>query len=223
MDIKEALMSMDALDDDQWTGDGAPKVDVVAEAVGEKVTRQMIVDLAPEFSQTNMVIASEEPPEEEQAKPEGGGPVSDAEAKAEASMEAISEYLADDPLPEAEFIPLLMRTDPEALEMLERVLVEQLSAAEAAISTAEDLKNRVKRSLAFTRARIKRDVPDMTNQQAIQSFIKSQSKQRGIRVETTRELLAGVDLKSLDPRSAIDRAMARKTQRGGARPTRSKM
>ncbi len=219
MDIKEALMSMDALDDDQWTGDGAPKVDVVSEVVGEKVTRQMIVDLAPEFSQSNMVIASEE----DEAEQEGGDPKSDAEVKAEVSMEAISEYISDDPLPEAEFVPFLMSVDPEALEMLERVLIEQLSASEAAISKAEDLKNRVKRSLAFTRARIKRDVPDMTNQQAIQSFIKSQSEQRGIRVETTRELLAGVDLKSLDPRSAIDRAMARKNQRGASRPVRGQM
>ena len=207
MDIKEALMSMDALDDEQWTGDGAPKVDVVSEVVGEKVTRQQILDLAPEFSQSNMVIASEE------EQPEGGDPASEDEAQAEASMETIVEYLDGEPLTDADFIPLLMKTDVLALDTLEKVLVEQLTASEEAIARANDLKNRLKRSLAFTRNRIKSEIPDMSNQQAIQAFIKSQTEQRGQRVEKTRELLAGVDIKSLDPRSAIDRAMARKTQR----------
>ena len=217
MDIKEALMSMDALDDEQWTGDGAPKVDVVSEVVGEKVTRQQILDLAPEFSQSNMVIASEE------EQPEGGDPASEDEAQAEASMETIVEYLDGEPLTDADFIPLLMKTDVLALDTLEKVLVEQLTASEEAIARANDLKNRLKRSLAFTRNRIKSEIPDMSNQQAIQAFIKSQTEQRGQRVEKTRELLAGVDIKSLDPRSAIDRAMARKTQRGGTRPSRSLM
>ena len=217
MDIKEALMSMDAFDDDQWTGDGAPKVDVVSEKVGEKVTRQQIIDLAPEFSKDNMVIDSEEQETtttEEQTE---------SEQTAEVSLELIHSYLEGDPLPEAQFVPLLMEIDPEALETFEKVLSEQLSAAEEAIVHATDLKNRLKRSLAYTRNRIKSEIPDMSNQQAIQAFIKSQTEQRDARVTTTRELLAGVDLKSLDPRAAIDRAMARKTQRGGTRPTRSLM
>lgn len=56
MDIREILMNLDALDDDQWTADGAPKIASVSAALGETVTRQQIVDAAPGFTRENMVI-----------------------------------------------------------------------------------------------------------------------------------------------------------------------
>lgn len=221
MNIQEALMSMDALDDDQWTGDGAPKVSAVEEVLGEKTTRQAIIEVAPEFSRENMVIASNEP---EEALPEGGDQESDTDEEVlTVSTEIIEEYLSDDPMTEAQFIPLLMRVEPEQLGMMEQVLIEQLTEAEAAIVRATDLKNRVKRSLFFTRSRIKSEVPDVSNQEAIQAFIKSQTETRSAKIKYTREVLAGVDLKSLDPRAAIDRAMARKAGRGGSRPVRPMM
>lgn len=222
MDIKETLLAMDALDDDQWTGDGAPRVDFVEGELGSKVTRQDIIDVAPEFSRENMVISGEDPVTEEAGDSTEGGDPTSAEDE-EVSMDSIEDYLSDDPMPEAEFVPYLMGVDKRALGVLEGVLIEQLQASEAAVSRATDLKNRVKVSLAYTRNRIKAEIPDVSNQEAIQAFIASQSAQRGERTEKTRELLKGVDLKSLDPRSAIDRAMARKTGRGGKRPTRGAM
>lgn len=217
MDIKEALMNMDALDDDQWTQEGAPKIDVVSEMVGSKVTRQDIIDAAPEFTKDNMVVPDEDAGEDDEVTEEV------TEEAAEPEMGAIEEYLEGDPLPEMDFIAFLNELDAATLNPLETVLVEQLAAIEATLSKAEDFKLRIKRSLAYTRNRIKAEIPDMDNQSAIQAFIKSQNEQRGIKAERTRELLQGVDLKSLDPRSAIDRAMARKNTRGGARPVRPNM
>lgn len=48
--IKAALAQLDPLDDDQWTADGAPKVETVSGLVGESVKRQDIVNAAPDFN-----------------------------------------------------------------------------------------------------------------------------------------------------------------------------
>lgn len=60
--IRDALMMMDSMDDEQWTNDGSPKVDVVND-LGELegVTRAMILDAAPQFSRENFDISQPEP------------------------------------------------------------------------------------------------------------------------------------------------------------------
>lgn len=211
MDIKEALMQMDALDDDQWTGDGAPKLDVLSEAVGEKVKRQDVIDVAPEFSRENMVVPDDETEISEELE---------AEASAEADMSKIEAYVEGEPMPEKEMVPFIYDLDAGSLSAFETVLTEQMMAAEEAIQKATDLKLRLKLALAHTRNRIKHEVPDMDNQQAIRAFINSQTASRTERILKTREILKGVDITKLDPRAAIDRAMARKTARGGQRPVR---
>lgn len=60
MNISEALAELDGMDDDQWTADGAPKIDAVSGLVGDKVSRQDIIDAAPEFSRENMVLPQDE-------------------------------------------------------------------------------------------------------------------------------------------------------------------
>lgn len=74
MDIKEALSQMDPLDDDQWTQDGAPKVETVASLMNDfSVKRQDIVNAAPAFSRSNPVVEIEETStdeEEEQTETE---------------------------------------------------------------------------------------------------------------------------------------------------------
>lgn len=218
MDIKEALGQLDTLNDEQWTGDGAPRVDAVEAILGEDVTRAQIIEVAPEFSRENPVL----PDDEEASNDEETSEEQPSEDEV-ADTAAIEEYLEGEPLSEQEFAQFLKTVPANSLDVLEAALVEQMSEAEAAISRAVEIKNRVKRSLAFTRSRIKREVPDVSNQDAIRSFIASQAAARGAKHEATRELLKGVDLKTLDPRAAIDRAMARKTARGGKRPSRPLM
>ncbi len=64
--IRDALMMMDSMDDEQWTTDGAPKVDKVAE-LGEieNLKRADIIDAAPKFSRENFDISEAEPEEEQ--------------------------------------------------------------------------------------------------------------------------------------------------------------
>ncbi len=216
MNIKEALANMDALDDDQWTADGMPKLSSISESVGSQISRQEVVDSAPEFSRGNMII-----PEDADQKQDPDEKV-DPELP-DVNFEILEKYLAGDPLPEREFIKYLNEVDAPELEALEQILVEQMDEANKAINLAEDLRNRVKLSLAYTRNRIKKEIPDLSNQQAIRTFIKSQTADREKRIIKTREILKGVDLKTLDPRAAIDRAMARKNTRGLGRPSRPLM
>lgn len=55
--LKQALEEMDTLDNDQWTADGAPKVDHLKEATGNQdLKRQDILDAAPQFSRENPVV-----------------------------------------------------------------------------------------------------------------------------------------------------------------------
>ena len=61
MEIVEALAQLDVTNDKHWTGDGLPKVDVVANLVGDdKLTRALIVDAAPEFNRS--LANAEQPP-----------------------------------------------------------------------------------------------------------------------------------------------------------------
>ena len=63
----------------------------------------------------------------------------------------------------------------------------------------------------------------MNNQQAIQEYIKRSQANRAAKNSAIQQILGGAklsDLVKLDPRAAIDRAFARKTARGGNRPTR---
>lgn len=48
--ITEALAQLDHTNDEHWTADGQPRIDVVKAIVGHTVTRQEIVDAAPDFS-----------------------------------------------------------------------------------------------------------------------------------------------------------------------------
>jgi hypothetical protein len=234
MELKEALMSMDPFDDDQWTGEGLPKVDFVASLIEGNVTRKDITEAAPQFTRENMEVEVVNP----DADNDAGDPDPDADNDADdpdpdadkeevvgvmADEDLLEAYLNGDPLNEREAASFARELSDEGLPIFETILIEQATKIDEEISKLETMKGHVKVSLAYTRANIKARIPDKSNQEAIQDFIKAQAEQRGARIEATRELLKGVDLKSLDPRSAIDRAMARKTARGGKRPTRSLM
>jgi hypothetical protein len=59
--IVEALGLMDTLDDDQWTADGAPKVDAVSVLSGlENLKRADIINVAPKFSRENPDVSAKE-------------------------------------------------------------------------------------------------------------------------------------------------------------------
>lgn len=55
--ILEALSQVDATNDEHWTADGAVRVDVVSELVGEEVSRADITAVAPKFNRKNTELA----------------------------------------------------------------------------------------------------------------------------------------------------------------------
>lgn len=215
MDIKEALASLDALDDEQWTQDGAPKTDVVSELVGHKVSRAEIIEAAPKFSRENTVIEDEKEPEVETETETEETVLDNSVLEAFAEMEPM--------LPEELAAKVLSKIDPMQLESVEKLLIEQIAVSAAKQKEIDEMNRRLKLSLATTRLWIKQLVPDMNNQQAIQEYIKRSQANRAAKNAAVQQILGGAklsDLVKLDPRAAIDRAFARKTARGGNRPTR---
>lgn len=64
--IIEALGLMDTMDDDQWTADGAPKVDTVADfGELENLKRADIIEAAPKFSRENPDVSVDDSGEDE--------------------------------------------------------------------------------------------------------------------------------------------------------------
>lgn len=138
----------------------------------------------------------------------------------EIDVSALKAFQDMEPMTEKDFVTFLYDVPGDNLKGLEEMLVEQQTAVEEMIARGEELRSRVRMSLGYTRSRIKREMPDVDNQSAIRAFITSQSQQRAIKAEKAAQVRSMIDVKDLDPRSTIDRAMARKTERGGKRPVK---
>jgi hypothetical protein len=58
MNIEQAVARLDPANDDHFTIDGLPRVDVISEILGTSVTRQQITDALPQFVRASEVDAS---------------------------------------------------------------------------------------------------------------------------------------------------------------------
>lgn len=221
MKIKEALEQMDVLDDSQWTQEGAPRVEIVEEMIGAKTTRSEIIAAAPKFSRTNRDL-TEGTPDDDEKEPIQEQETQDPSAPLDTSK--LEEFADMEPMLPEQFANTVLKEMPkEHLPEVERLLIEQMIEIEAREKQLEEMKRRVKMSLATTRLWIKTLIPDMSNQEAIRAYIQSSQKNRANKAKNISEALNGLkvsDLAKLDPRAPIDRAFARKTGRGGQRPER---
>lgn len=68
--IREALASLDTLDDDLWTADGAPKVEAVSKAADMDLKRADLINAAPKFSRSNADLSTGEDEPESEPEPE---------------------------------------------------------------------------------------------------------------------------------------------------------
>lgn len=206
MDIREALSNLDPFNDDQWTDEGAPKIDVLKELLGRPVTRQEIIDAAPHFSKDNPILdeaALEEPEIVEQV------PFDPA---------FFEEFSSKEPMQINTFLGFLNTVPKEGLVELEDILIKKQISIAAQRKKLDEDDLRIRNAVVYTKARISVEIPDVSDEEANRAYIKKQQEIRAAKHAATTALLKGVDLKSLDPRSAIDRAMARKTARGTQRP-----
>lgn len=216
MDIREALSSLDTLDDSLWTSEGAPKIDAVKELLGRPVTRQEIIDVAPHFSRENPIVEEEKSDAEE-----GQGLTEEGQGLTEeviVDSALLDEFAQKEPMDPNSFLGFLMTVPKESLQELLEVLQEQQQGIEANRKKLDEMDLRIRHSMLHTKARIQREIPDVSDREANMAYIKCQQELRAAKHAATTALLKGVDLKSLDPRAAIDRAMARKNTRGAARP-----
>jgi hypothetical protein len=209
MDIKEALGQLDTLEDSNWTDDGAPAIEAVSSLLGRKVTRAEIIEAAPKFSRENTDLS-------------GVTPAPKTEQNSNASLLKIFSEM-EPMLPEELAQKILSKIDPKLLPEIEIMLGQQLQAIEQKEKEVEEMKRRVKLGRALTQAWIKRLIPDISNQQAIQEYIRSSNARRAEKAAEINRVLGGLkpaDIAKLDPRAAIDKAFARKTARGSQRPVR---
>jgi hypothetical protein len=56
MEIREALHMLDPLDDDHWTSNGSPRLDIIESLVESKVTRRQLLTIAPDFRRETPTI-----------------------------------------------------------------------------------------------------------------------------------------------------------------------
>lgn len=225
MEIKEALAQLDGMEDAHWTADGAPATAAVSEILGRKVTRAEITDAAPKFSRENNDLSGPAPeaPEQETQSPPSEDPAPAAEDEP-LDTSVLEEFVGMEPmLPQELADKVLSKIDPKLLPEVDLLLAQQLMAVEEKEKEVEEMKRKVKLSRALTQTWIKQLVPDMSNQQAIQAYIRSSAARRAEKAAEISKVLGGLkpaDIAKLDPRAAIDRAFARKTARGGQRPVR---
>lgn len=210
MDIREALASLDATDDSLWTEGGMPKVSVIRELTeNNSLERRDITDAAPQFTRDNPVVEIEEEDEE--------GGEEDAEEKEE---EVIN--VDDLPVDSVEFYKVVQSMTREEAEAAAQAVSQILSEYKEAARDLQKEMDRLSINLQNAKQRVAALTPRNQNQMDIMAHIRKQNELRAQRAgvsRAAREKLGLADI-SMDPRSPIDQAMARKTGRGKQRPTR---
>ena len=214
----QVLREMDPLDDDQWTTDGAPRMGYVQEATGNaSLTRKEVVEAAPDFNRET-----------------AGNPDELLMNKAQETTDLDSETLPDPELPEDdeddEEVPMPVDL-MSFLENISRFNETQLEQAKLSLSRAmdqcdveiEDIKKhrrKLMEAVEVVAKHLKILNPNSSPTTAIRAYIESQNADRARRVGRRLEVMKHLDPKDIDPRAPIDRAFARKTQRGTDRPVR---
>ena len=208
MDIREALATLDTLDDEVWTSEGLPKIEAVKELLGRPITRQEIVDAAPKFTRQNPELDSEpedevQPTVQETVEPE---PVD------------LSDALSVEPMDPNRFLSFLDRVPTSQLQELKDGLDGRKKEFRDLRGKLDEYDRLINIATTQVKSRIQREIPDISEREATQAYLQSQAELRARKKAFTNELLKGVKLSELDPRAPIDRAFARKTARGTQRP-----
>jgi hypothetical protein len=208
MDIRDALGMLDTLDNEAWTSDGLPKIEAVKDLLGRPVTRQEIVDAAPKFTRQNPDLGSE-PEEEDQEEDQ---PVDEREPV------DFAEFMESEPKDVNTFLSFLDRVPTSQLQELKEGLDKQKKSFQDMRYKLDEYDRRVAGAVTMVKARIQREIPDISDREANQAYLESQAALRAKKKAATVQLLQGVKISDLDPRAPIDRAFARKTARGTQRP-----
>lgn len=244
--IQQALAKLDPKNDAHWTSDGSPRMDVVHELTGNAdLKRADITKAAPTFTRENPAFAAPEgasdPATAQGDTTEPVAPVEKADEQTEERMEApegdnlntdqANAAQGDDEGDDAQAADADDATDPlfEALaeDPYDPALDEAVSEADAKLAEAQAALDEAKKvHLAAEKERDaaiearSRETTPRDSQIGIMAYLQTQHEQRARRAGNAADLKSlGIDLKQFDPRSQIDKSMARKTGFGNrARP-----
>jgi TolA-binding protein len=204
--ILQALGLLDPTNDDHWTEDGLPRVDVVKELTGLKdIKRGDITGLAPELTRDSVraaavVVHLMSPPDTT--------PPADVAARNELEQGAM---------------------EGDTLDGVEEDTLEaRLQDVEKRIAARQDHINaetRILQRLADERDELIQLLDPGTgnhrqNQENIMAFLQRQHQNRMQKAAQRAAILGHLDPSTADPRSALDRAFSRKNSRGAVPPTR---
>ncbi len=204
MKIIDALLKLDPNNDDHWTADGLPRMEVVEEFAKKKgIKRAEVTAADPEF---NREVAASKVVEGDSTAEDIGSEADSPEEPASA-VEASSEPSAAD----LDEVFQELKADAEGLQA-------QVNQLNKEMGEAAKLRGELELSLQGVQAKMNEMYPNSSDASAIKEFITSQTKQREKKVALRRSVLKHIDPTSLNATSPLDAALARKGSRGGARP-----
>lgn len=220
--IVKALQQLDPKNDDHWTNDGLPRLDAIKGVSGLK--REDVTAAAPHFTKDNPVFEAPKADGGEstsgqgadaaptpQADEQQGGDDEQAQDEQDAGDDEQGsddeQQAQDDADDELEELPAELDEAEAAVLDAKAKLAEaqeQQAAAQKVVNEAQAEHDR----LVEIRDSQRRPHQDMEDRMA---FIKRQAQMRAERAGASAEILKGLNVDKLDPRSPLDRSMARKT------------
>lgn len=231
MDLQEALLSLDPLDDDQWTENGAPLLEVLKTLTGVAISRQEVVSIAPDFNRKSaekpegLLMNSKDKDDEEPEK---------AEEPDSPTTEEVVEELPETPEQSEEPVHSVDTTSMSAhdlIKLLQSTPENQLKAFRGAVhethkgvvrakQDADKAMVHSKRLLDITKNFVKTVVPEQTNAENIRAYLNQSQATRMERVKRTRLALKGLSPEDFNSKSPLDMAMGHRRAKNTARPNR---
>lgn len=194
--IKTALNSLNPEDDNLWTNDGLPRMDVVEGLLNDKaITRKDVTEADPEFCRDTAKVRCDTKAQEAQ---------NDVSPKVQTGNQ--EETQAPEVNPEEQLRAHIVELD-EAI----RKLSEERTELDKEIHKLQLYRDKLQTE-SHTSHSAKEDM------KARMRYIESQNKARAKRYEKGRIILQVIGKDGLHPMSKLDQAMTRKRQRGTKRP-----
>lgn len=172
--IREALAKLDIGNDDHWTTEGLPRLDVMKDLVGEPVTRADITAAAKGFSRKTPNLEAEQP------ENTGSGEVADAQATTPETTEDTAQ--ASSETPEADQSEDTVEdAAAEAVEHEEgsdEAVEAELEAATDALYKAQARHKKATEAMDVVISRRAQKAAGRTTAHDIKAYQKSQAEQR---------------------------------------------
>lgn len=225
MNIKEALQQLDVDNDEQWTADGLPKVDVVSELVDETVTRKDIIDAAPQFTRENPEVETEDSQETSTNSSEESSNETETDVSTDTedlNLNPIElEYVTvSDPVAFSQ-VHLQGRTKEEIETLLNTIDADEVTS-QRKIADEKNRLEKINDVRSVVRTYYDTLFPGPTFEENQKSVINSEANRRRDNALKTQSIVGKLtekDVQELSGMSPVDFALRRKTGFGVNRPS----